>query len=125
MRILVTVLISVFWSAVARADLYSDCTQRGDLDLSVRACTQIIEESGHQPSAGLSIAYKSRGDSHFASGDYERAISDLGMAITLSPQDADAYIKRGMAYDAKGDFQHGVADFGMAKGAVQRHWPAP
>jgi hypothetical protein len=43
----------------------------------------------------------------------------------LEPQEADAYIKRGMAYDAKGDFQHGVADFGMAKGAVQRHWPAP
>lgn len=69
--------------------------------------------------------WEERRDSHFANGDYERAISDFAMAITLSAQEADAYIKRGMAYDAKGDFQHGVADFGMAKGAVQRHWPAP
>jgi tetratricopeptide (TPR) repeat protein len=114
MRILVTVLVSLFWNAWARADLYSDCTQRRDLDLTIRACTQIIEESGRVPSDRLSIAYKSRGDSYFANGDYERAISDLGMAITLSPQDADAYIKRGMAYDAKGDFQHGIEDFGMA-----------
>ena len=52
--------------------------------------------------------------SYFANGDYEHAISYFGMAITLSPQDADAYIKRGMACDAKGDFQHGIADFGMA-----------
>jgi tetratricopeptide (TPR) repeat protein len=36
------------------------------------------------------------------------------MAITTSPEDADAYIKRGMAYDAKGDYQHGIEDFGMA-----------
>ncbi len=114
MRILVTVLVSLSWSALARADLYSDCAQRSDLELAIRACTQIIEEDGRQSSARRSIAYKSRGDSYFANGDYERAVSDLGMAITLSPQDADAYIKRGMAHDAKNDFQHGIADFGMA-----------
>lgn len=114
MRILMTVLVSFFWGALARADLYSDCSQRRDLDLSIRACTQIIEKDGSEPSDRLSMAYKSRGGSYFANGDYEHAISDLGMAITLSPQDADAYIKRGMAYDAKGDFQHGIADFGMA-----------
>ena len=102
MRILVTVLVSLFWNAWARADLYSDCTQRRNLDLSIRACTQIIEESGRGPSARLSIACKSRGDSYFANGDYERAISDLGMAITLGPQDADAYIKRGMHTTPRG-----------------------
>jgi Flp pilus assembly protein TadD len=47
-------------------------------------------------------------------GDYERATSDLGRAINLSPEDADAYLKRGMAYDTKGDYQHGITDFGMA-----------
>ncbi len=77
MRILVTVLVSLFWNTLARADLYSDCTQRRDLDLSVRACTQIIEESGREPSARLSIVYRARGDTYFANGDYERAISEV------------------------------------------------
>lgn len=95
----------------ASADPYDDCAHP---DLSVRACREMIERDGREASGRLSIAYKDRGDSYFAKGDYERAISDLGMAITLSPEDADGYIKRGMAYDAKGDYQHGVADFGMA-----------
>ena len=98
----------------ASADPYDDCAQRRDLDLSIRACTEIIERDGREASNRLSVAYKDRGDSYFAHGDYERAISDFGRAINLSPEDADAYIKRGIAYDANGHYQHGIADFSMA-----------
>jgi len=110
--LVVAVLLSV--TAPAGADRYDECAQRTDIDLSIRACTEIIERDGREPSARLSTAYKERGDSYFAKGNSERAISDLGAALNLDPQDADTYIKRGMIYEAKGDYQHGIADFGMA-----------
>jgi len=110
--LLLAVLLSVGTST--SADPYDDCAQRRDLDLSVRACTEIIERDGREASGRLSTAYKDRGDSYFAKGDYEHAIRDFGRAINLSPDDADAYLKRGMAYDANGDYQHAIADFGVA-----------
>jgi tetratricopeptide (TPR) repeat protein len=113
-RILLFVAVLISGGTLASADPYDDCAQRRDLELSIRACTEIIERGGSEPSSHLSISYKDRADSYFANGDYERAITDLGAAITQSPEDADAYIKRGMAYDAKGDYQRGIADFDVA-----------
>jgi len=104
----------VLGTTLAWADQHSDCSQKVDVDQSIRGCSQIIEKSDREEGGGLGKAYITRGSAYFSKGDYDRAIADFDMAIKLRPKEADAYIKRGFAYDRKDDYNHAIADFGMA-----------
>ncbi|MGI9403201.1 MAG: tetratricopeptide repeat protein [Hyphomicrobium sp.] len=110
----ITILMSFALGTLALADRYSDCFQKIDNDRSIRGCTQIIESSEQEESGDLAKAYKTRGNIHFARGDYDRAIADFDMAIKLRPQDAEAYVKRGTAYASQDDYGRTIADFDKA-----------
>ncbi len=104
-------MILMLGAPPAWANEVSDCAQRLHLEQAIDACTQIIERSGGEVRTNLEDTYKSRADAYFASGEYDRAIADLGKAITLNAEDANAYVRRGMAYEAEGDHQDAIADF--------------
>lgn len=110
-----TILLSlafVLGAAPLFADQRRDCSQPIDMDLAIRACTKIIESgaAGKQ----LTEAYKERSDAYYSSGNYERAIADLNIAIEQAPRDVELYVKRGLAFRRTGDYARAVADFDTA-----------
>jgi len=60
--------------------------------------------------------YLARGLGREVRGDYQGAIADFSIAITLAPDSAGAYRARGAAYDATG--QHDLARADYAKAAA-------
>jgi tetratricopeptide (TPR) repeat protein len=86
-----------------------DCTQHEDLDLSIRACSILIQKDPRH-----AAAYVNRGSAYVDKGEYERAIADLTTAIEIDPKIAPAYYNRGQAYNKKGEYERAIADFTSA-----------
>jgi tetratricopeptide (TPR) repeat protein len=95
----------------ALANVGSDCKQDKDQDLSIHACTLIIEGRAEDDKAS---AYNWRGYAYNRKGDYDRAIADIDQAIQLDPKCANAYSNRGNAYNGKGDYDRAIADYDQA-----------
>jgi tetratricopeptide (TPR) repeat protein len=111
-RHLVFVLALALSATGAWADRYSDCRQSEDLDLRIRACTQIIE-GGKRESRDREFraeAYSNLGVAYARKGEHGRAIANFDKAIKLNPDDAEAYLGRGFAYVEKGEYDRAVAD---------------
>ena len=106
----ILVRLSVMIGATAAlADSQQDCNQKADLDLRMRACTELIGRDSK--AAG---AYKNRGHVYQARGDYDRAIADYSKAIEIDPQEAGAFHRRGLAYYLKGDYDRAISDYNKA-----------
>lgn len=127
----------------ARADATQDCAQHADLDLQVRACSEIIQRDAKATWAyvnrswalmdkgeldraiadatkaieldpNLAIAYVNRAGALVGKGDYDRVIADTTKAISLDPRMAIAYVNRGSAYVNKADYDRAIADYDEA-----------
>jgi tetratricopeptide (TPR) repeat protein len=62
-----------------------------------------------EPKAATDEAYRS-GQDHFASGDYDQAITSFTEAIHLDSNNAKAYLGRARTFEAKGDKSRARAD---------------
>jgi tetratricopeptide (TPR) repeat protein len=110
LRILALVMLfsAALEATAARADARLDCQMlRGDA--AIQACDLAISQFPADAEA-----YKNRGDSYLAKGDFDGVIDDYTKAIEINPKDADAYNNRGYAYETKDDFDRAAADFTKA-----------
>lgn len=82
-------MIGATW---ALAETRQDCVQHANLDLRVRACSEIIRSD-----AGAAWAYVNRGTAYRLGGDHDRAVADYSKVIEIDPQHGDAYFFRGIA----------------------------
>ena len=113
-RILTIVLALALLATTALADRYKDCAQRKDPDLSIRACTEIIEGGARESDEQRALAYKNRGIAHYVNRDCDRAIIDLDRAIAINPNHAEAYEGRGICYAEKREYDRALLDFDRA-----------
>jgi tetratricopeptide (TPR) repeat protein len=102
-RVVAVCLLCVIAATWALADIEDDCRQDKDLDLLLRACTNVINRDGN-----ASWAFKNRGHAYY------RAIADLDKAVEIDPRYAAAISWRGNAYQRKGDMERAIADYGKA-----------
>jgi lipoprotein NlpI len=91
----------------------NQCKLEGDPSVVIQACTRIIE-AGRETVQVRGAAYYSRANAYSEKGDQDRAISDYGQAIKLTPQDVSPVVDRGDAYVRKGDYDHAIVDFSHA-----------
>jgi Tfp pilus assembly protein PilF len=96
------------------ADRYSGCNQTKDLDLTIRACTEIIDRGKRESQQSKARAYTNRGIAYDLKGDLDRAIADYTKAIAIDPNTAKAYTNRGISYAKKGQVDRAMADFRKA-----------
>ena len=139
------VLASAFiaWPKSAHADETQDCVQHADLDLQMRACTQILQRDGNaawayvnrswalmdkgEPDRAIAdatkaieldpkmaIAYVNRAGALLGKGENDRVIADTTKAIALNPKLAIAYVNLATAYINKGDFDRAIAEYDTA-----------
>jgi tetratricopeptide (TPR) repeat protein len=118
LKAILACLTLVLCAASALADAEQDCKQGKDLDLRVRACTEIISRDGK-----AAWAYRMRGLAHKSKRDYDRAVVDYSKAIEIDPQDPFARLDRGTMYRLKGDHDRALADLTSAIETVQRKTP--
>ena len=59
-------------------------------------------------------AYYNKGNAYDNTGQYQHAIENYNMAITLQPDFTDAYNNRGIAYHNLGQYQRAIEDFNNA-----------
>src|SRR5690242_20536654 len=93
----------------ARADRIQDCVQHADLDLQVRACTEIIASDGQ-----AAWAYVNRSWAHMDKGLHDNAVADATKAIEINPQLALGYVNRAGALLNKGENDRAIADASRA-----------
>lgn len=100
-------------AGTAYADAFSDCTNKADLDLRIKGCSQVIEQSPSDKKQ-LYLAHNLRGSAYAQRRDFGRAIADFDKAIALEAKDAIVFAARGEAYRLKGDSGRAIADFDKA-----------
>jgi tetratricopeptide (TPR) repeat protein len=101
-------------SAACRASSgnIAKCAATNDPDLSISACTTLIQ-SRHEAPTYLAIAFYNRGNAYYRKGQYDRAIDDYDQAIRLNSEYAKALANRG-AYNNKRSFDRAIEDFDRA-----------
>lgn len=106
-RLATLVVLALFAVSLpqARADRAQDCIQHADLDLQVRACTEVV---GLDPGAGW--AYANRAWALLDKGEFDRAIADATKAVETNPSMAVGYVNRAAALLGKGENDRAIAD---------------
>jgi tetratricopeptide (TPR) repeat protein len=94
---------------------WHSCTGEPDVDWDqqIRSCTALIQ-SDRESVHNRAIAYNFRGNSYYAKGDNDRAITDYNEAVRLDPMYESAYVNRGLSYYVKGDSDLAIAHFRKA-----------
>ena len=105
LRALVTCLALVLTAASTFADTRRDCAQHGDLELQVRACSDIIRRNGT-----AAWAYVNRAWAYLDQGKLDQAIADTTKVIQINPRNAAAHHNRAAAYHGKADYDRTIAD---------------
>jgi tetratricopeptide (TPR) repeat protein len=77
-KIVTTVIALALGPTIAMANTAADCSQSDNLDLSIKACTELNAYSDKK--------------------DYPAAIANYGKALELRPDNAGIYYNRGRAY---------------------------
>jgi lipoprotein NlpI len=106
------VLLSGSAQTPSRDENWTRC-QDNNPDLSIGACTALIESSAESP-ANRATAFHNRGDRYLRKGEGDKAIADYDAAIRLKPDDAVAFNNRGDAYLDRGEYDKAAADFDAA-----------
>src|SRR6476646_1060918 len=110
-----TLLLLLSLTAASAADQaqWDECTQSREPDLSIAACTKILQASDETPS-NRAIGYYARAGAYKTKGDNHQAIADYTKAIEANPLYADAYAARGIVYQSRGDNDRAIADYAKA-----------
>jgi tetratricopeptide (TPR) repeat protein len=90
--------------------------QRSDgspLDIAITSCTSIIEAAGETPQRRADALFH-RGYAQKQNRDYEKAIADYSLAITLNPGNPEYFVQRGVAHKNMGAFDAAFADYATA-----------
>jgi len=82
-------------------------------DALIAACTGVIA-GDRGPTRDLAWAYDNRGLAYASKGQYDRAIQDYNVAISLDPSDANAYNNRGDAFHRKRQLELAIEDYDRA-----------
>jgi len=90
--------------------------KKGEFDESIALHTAALEDFPEKPefNSARAEAYLDRGRSHYAKGDYERAISDNTEVLRLKPNETKALNNRGNAYRALGQPDKAIEDLTTA-----------
>ena len=112
-RLLLVVLAVLAGSTTGWADAESDCRQRRDAELRVRACGAIIDGPGYSASQ-KALAHRNRGHARADAGALAEALADLDAAVRLDPTDWQALAERGEVRLAQGDARAAIGDLGQA-----------
>lgn len=104
----------LFVTNPSSADLAADCTQAGNLDLQIKACSIIIEDD-RASEASLATAHMNRGTAYARKRRLKAALEDLDAAAGIDPQNPLIYYNRGNIHfdldniaDAIADYSHAV-----------------
>jgi len=87
--------------------------QKTPADALIAACTGVIA-GDRGPTRDLAWAYDNRGLAYASKGQYDRAIQDYNVAISLNPFDANAYNNRGDAFHRKRQLELAIEDYDRA-----------
>jgi tetratricopeptide (TPR) repeat protein len=109
LRCLPFVFLLALCTAAARADDWQNCKQQQDTNLSLTACSNILQR-GEESRDNQAVAYSSRGDAYRAKGLFDMAFADYTRAIELNPNYEQAYYGRSYIYMKKGEFDAAIAD---------------
>jgi tetratricopeptide (TPR) repeat protein len=82
-------------------------------DQSIEGCTAVIQAARDVP-ANMAIAFNSRGNSHAAKDQPDRAIEDYDQAIRLNPNYAAPHHNRGGVYLDRAQYDRAIQDFDQA-----------
>ena len=107
-------LLSATGVSTARADRFEDCDQLEDLDLAIKACTQIIKGEKREKRDEVAQAYSNRGFAYAERGQLDRAIRDYNQSLKHNPKDDNVYHYRGVAYLKKRQYARAVSEFDKA-----------
>ena len=89
------------------------CYGGGSPDQTISACTTLIDE-GRVEKSDLGAAFKNRGNAYADKGQYDKAITDYGLAMALVPTDGEAFNDRGAIYSANGQYDLAILDYDRA-----------
>lgn len=96
------------------ADLAWERCESGRLNPDRLAqCSIVIGFSGTSPER-RAAALINRGAIRTESGDYVRALADLGRAMRINADDPRIYLQRGRTHQAQGSFDYALRDFDRA-----------
>ena len=112
-KIFTTVIALALGPTIAMADTAADCNQSDNLDISIKACTELIEKY-KLDKANLAGAYFNRGNAYSDKKNYPAAIANYGKALELQPDNAGIYYNRGRAYRLNGQPDLAVASYNKA-----------
>jgi tetratricopeptide (TPR) repeat protein len=88
--------------------LQSERGERGDGDYQQAAIAAFTQALDIDPNC--QAAYRLRGRSHDAAGDYQQAVEDLSTAIRLDPTDEEAFVYRSVAFKMMNEDGKAIAD---------------
>lgn len=119
MKRLMTLLlagIALLWilPGLGRADAASDCNGHRDLDLQIKACSILLEDSATSP-ANRVIAFGNRGNAFGMQHRPKQALDDYAAAIALDSHDPLVFYNRanvlfdlGRMDDAERDYSRAI-----------------
>ena len=121
-RFLLLVLVPGSLAGCASSADYTACTDRGDADPAIAACSRVIRTEKARrlfawlgyTRAGpfeLAAAHRVRGIRYLEKGEFADARDDFAAATGLNPEDRDARFGRAVAYQKLGDQDAAIADF--------------
>jgi tetratricopeptide (TPR) repeat protein len=110
----------------ASAGEADDCSNANLRATRIEACSRMIDAHQARDEA-LAALHDLRAKAHADQGDYAAQAADLGVAMRLRPDNAEALVKRGAAYFRANDTDKALADFNAAvvmapKDASARLW---
>lgn len=102
-------------SALARdiTAVSADCNQTDNPDLTLTACTELIDEHKVKD-ANLAIALYLRGFAHYKKGDYAASIVEYTKAIDVKSDLQPIWFRRGLAHARSDQYSLAVADYTKA-----------
>jgi tetratricopeptide (TPR) repeat protein len=93
----------------ARADDARDCGFHFDYDVTIAACTRLLQRGTRQQKQ-KAATLNDRADAYRSIGEWDLAIADLNEAIRLDPSNEDHFLERGMAHLSKGNTERALED---------------
>jgi lipoprotein NlpI len=97
----------------SRDESWSRCKDLEKTDLSIEACTVLIQ-SGRETKKNLAVALNNRCGSYVNKGQFAQAIADCDEAIRLNPKLVEAYGNRGNAYRSSREYDRALQDYDHA-----------
>lgn len=97
----------------ARADVWTDCTTSRDAALRLKACTDVISDTG-LPKEQHAAAYRNRGQLRLNAGATQQAIADFSAALKLASADVAALLGRAQAQSTNNAIDAAIDDYSAA-----------